>query len=69
MTTALIACIRFYQRITRGLAAIGFGPFARAGCRQWPTCSEYGIAEITRLGAGRGLVRALVRVAHCHPFA
>ncbi len=69
MTTVLLTCIRAYQRISRALIALGFGPFARSGCRQWPTCSEYGMSAIAQHGPIRGVAKAVIRVAHCHPLA
>lgn len=40
-----------------------------AGCRFYPTCSEYTTQAVRRYGVGRGLWLALTRLGRCHPWA
>lgn len=68
MTILLTSLIAAYQRISRALIAIGFGPLSHFGCRQWPTCSEFGIEAIRHHGPTRGLMKTAIRIARCHPL-
>lgn len=56
---ALLACIRAYQVLARGLPS---------RCRYLPTCSEYAAEAIEAHGAARGVSLALRRVGRCHPW-
>lgn len=48
------------------------GPFRHfffaAGCRFYPSCSQYGYEAIDRYGVIRGLLKSMVRIAKCNPF-
>jgi uncharacterized protein len=54
------APIRGYRRYV--------SPMLAPRCRFEPSCSAYAVQAIEELGAGRGLVLALRRLARCHPF-
>ncbi len=69
MTRALVAVIRLYQHVSHALTACGFGLFSLSGCRQWPTCSEYGIIALQEHGAARGSLKAAVRILRCNPLS
>lgn len=56
----LMALIRAYQRLIR--------PLLPATCRFYPSCSDYAAEAVRRHGAIRGVILAVIRVAHCHPF-
>lgn len=38
-------------------------------CRYSISCSDYALLAIEKHGTGKGLLMALKRLAHCHPFA
>ncbi len=58
--------IRGYQLFVSPLKRLLFGP--SAGCRFYPTCSQYAIEAIERHGLLWGGWRALCRILRCHPF-
>ena len=45
-----------------------FGRMLGGQCRFHPTCSQYAIDAINKYGAMRGSVRAIKRIARCHPW-
>jgi putative membrane protein insertion efficiency factor len=55
-----IASIRFYQRF--------LSPLKGASCRFYPSCSEYSILSLQKHGLMLGFIKALLRLAKCHPF-
>lgn len=55
----LLACVRAYQVLARGLPP---------RCRYLPTCSAYAAEAIEVHGAARGVWLALRRVGRCHPW-
>ncbi|MDR2794861.1 MAG: membrane protein insertion efficiency factor YidD [Holosporaceae bacterium] len=62
MQKVAIALIRFYQAI--------ISPHLRLfQCKFFPTCSEYAIMSIKKFGLCKGLLKTLVRLMKCHPFA
>ena len=60
MKYAIISFIKIYQRF--------LSPLFPPSCRFHPTCSAYAIEAITRYGIIKGGLKALLRVAKCHPF-
>ena len=56
----LILPIRGYQRFV--------SPALPPRCRFTPTCSQYAIDAIRRYGVLRGGIKAVCRIAKCHPF-
>jgi putative membrane protein insertion efficiency factor len=57
---ALIFLIRMYQGTLASLVG--------GHCRFYPSCSEYAIEAVRRLGAARGGWLALKRMVRCHPL-
>lgn len=55
-----------YQRFLSPLKRFLFG--ANAGCRFYPTCSEYARVAFLRHGFFRGAYLATGRLCRCHPF-
>lgn len=49
----------------------GWGRFIlpSAGCRYYPSCSEYTKQAIHKYGASRGFLLGLKRLGKCHPFS
>ncbi|MCD6319051.1 MAG: membrane protein insertion efficiency factor YidD [Candidatus Desulfofervidaceae bacterium] len=60
MKYVIISLIKIYQRF--------LSPLFPPSCRFHPTCSAYAIEAITRYGIIKGGLKALLRVAKCHPF-
>ena len=56
-----LAMLRAYKWLVSPL----FGP----ACRYIPSCSEYAMEAVARFGVLKGGLRALWRLARCHPFA
>lgn len=63
--------ISIYQRYIspalHSLTSLVFG--SPAGCRFYPTCSEYGHQAIRKYGIIRGSVLSLKRLLRCHPLS
>ncbi|MBI5450892.1 MAG: membrane protein insertion efficiency factor YidD [Gammaproteobacteria bacterium] len=43
-------------------------PFLGNNCRFYPTCSAYALEALERHGAWKGVLLAIRRVSHCHPW-
>ena len=57
----LLSLISFYRQWV--------SPMLAPSCRFHPTCSSYAIESIRRYGPLGGTVRAIARVARCHPLS
>lgn len=60
MRQLLLVLLRGYKRFV--------SPMFLPACRYVPTCSEYAMEAIARYGAARGTLKAVARLARCHPF-
>ena len=60
MKTIIINLIKLYQF---------FSKFTPKVCRYYPSCSNYMIEAIQKLGVIRGLFLGILRILRCHPFA
>lgn len=60
MKYVIISLIKMYQHF--------LSPLFPSSCRFYPTCSAYAIEAISRYGLAKGGLKALLRVAKCHPF-
>jgi uncharacterized protein len=56
----VINIIKLYQR--------RISPLKKPSCRFYPTCSQYAIDAVSRYGAFRGSIMAVIRISKCHPF-
>jgi len=56
-----IALLRGYQRL--------LSPAFGERCKYYPSCSEYAVQAIDRLGVLRGLVLAGWRLLRCNPWS
>lgn len=43
--------------------------FPQAGCRYYPSCSEYTKQAINQYGAARGFLLGFKRLGRCHPLS
>lgn len=59
-----VLLLRLYQRVLSPLLSAMPG----AGCRFYPSCSEYAAQAVSRYGLLRGGARAARRLCRCHPF-
>lgn len=50
------------------LYQISLSPLLGGQCRFEPSCSQYALDALARYGLLRGTLKAVVRVAKCHPF-
>ncbi|MGE9295355.1 MAG: membrane protein insertion efficiency factor YidD [Puniceicoccales bacterium] len=62
----MAALVRGYQLTLSPVKRLLFGP--HAGCRFYPTCSEYARQAILRHGAFKGGWLALKRIVKCGPW-
>jgi hypothetical protein len=60
LSLAIISFVQAYQVAVR--------PLLFGSCRYQPTCSEYTIEAVERLGPVRGTWMGLRRILRCHPF-
>src|SRR3990167_6706808 len=70
------AAVRFYQLVgspDTGLFRVfiqsASALFPNAGCRFFPSCSEYARSSVSQYGLFRGSVMSITRVASCNPFS
>ncbi|SVD65898.1 uncharacterized protein METZ01_LOCUS418752 [marine metagenome] len=56
----LIKFVRLYQKL--------ISPFLPAGCRFYPTCSEYLAQALGRYNFAKALGLSLIRLFKCHPY-
>ena len=59
--TLVLALLRGYKWL--------ISPLFPPACRYVPTCSEYAMEAVERLGVTRGSLFAGWRLLRCHPFA
>ena len=57
--SVFIKLVRIYQF---------FSAFLPRTCRFYPTCSQYMIESIEKLGLVKGLFRGMSRIIKCHPL-
>ncbi|MFZ9936252.1 MAG: membrane protein insertion efficiency factor YidD [Luteolibacter sp.] len=58
--------IHFYQRILRPALKFSAGP--GAGCRFWPSCSNYFLQAVETHGPLHGSWLGICRIFRCHPW-
>ena len=73
MKKLLILIIKFYRRFLspiKGLLIHILSPSSgeHAGCRFYPTCSEYAIEAVEKYGIIKGSIMAVKRILRCNPF-
>lgn len=61
--------IRGYQLSLSPDHGFGRALAPAAGCRFYPSCSEYTRQAVLRWGAARGVMLGLRRLLRCHPWA
>ena len=60
LTLILINLIKGYKYF--------ISPFLGNSCRYFPSCSEYSIEAIKKLGLYRGILKSFKRILSCHPI-
>ena len=60
LTLILINLIKGYKYL--------ISPFLGNSCRYFPSCSEYSIEAIKKLGLYRGILKSFKRILSCHPI-
>ena len=69
MKKVIIKLIRSYQYFSKDIGGYNAIPLLfRSGCRYYPTCSDYMIESINKLGVWRGLAGGFVRILKCNPL-
>jgi len=64
MRHVLVLFVRAYQvTLSPLLGVLG------AGCRYFPTCSQYTYQAVEKYGWVRGSWMGIKRIGRCHPFA
>jgi len=60
LTLILINLIKGYKYL--------ISPLLGNSCRYFPSCSEYTIEAIKKLGLYRGILKSFKRILSCHPI-
>ena len=60
LTIILINLIKGYKYL--------ISPLLGNSCRYFPSCSEYSIEAIEKLGLYRGILKSFRRILSCHPI-
>ena len=60
LTSILINLIKGYKYL--------ISPFLGNSCRYFPSCSEYSIEAIKKLGLYGGILKSFKRILSCHPI-
>ena len=60
LTLILINLIKGYKYL--------ISPFLGNSCRYFPSCSEYSIEAIKKLGLYGGILKSFKRILTCHPI-
>jgi hypothetical protein len=71
MKKILIKIIKFYRKFLSPLKkffykSLGFS--SNAGCRFYPTCSQYALESIEKYGAFKGSIMSIKRILRCNPL-
>lgn len=64
----VLLVLSLYQRTLSPDHGWGRIFFSSAGCRFYPSCSEYAKQSLIKYGLGLGLWLALKRLSRCHPL-
>jgi len=62
----IIFAVQLYRWTLSPAKRLLFG--ASAGCRFYPSCSQYAVEAVQLHGAGAGSVLAVRRLCRCHPW-
>lgn len=65
----VVALIRWYQATISPDHGWGRVIFPRAGCKYFPSCSEYTKQAVEHYGAGQGLALGIARLGRCNPWS
>jgi putative membrane protein insertion efficiency factor len=57
--------LKGYKKIITPILELLFGN----GCKFNPTCSEYSVVAIEKLGIIKGTLATMKRLSRCHPFS
>lgn len=63
----LVLLVRIYQKTLSPDHSWLKRFFPYGYCKYYPTCSEYGAQAITKYGAIRGSLKAIIRIFKCNP--
>ncbi len=66
---AVLGLVKFYQFTVSPDHGWGRLLSARAGCRFYPSCSEYFYQAVTYYGVVKGTWLGLGRLSRCHPWS
>jgi uncharacterized protein len=69
MKHCIVWLIKCYQRTFSPDHGWGRLIYPSAGCRYYPSCSEYARQSILKQGVARGTWEAAKRLWRCHPWA
>ena len=69
MKGLIIKTIKIYQKFVAPYQGTLFPAGLLAGCRFYPSCSNYTAQAVERYGSLRGLAMGLKRVLKCQPLA
>ncbi len=67
MKSLVINLIKIYQK-TLSPNILGFFSFF-AGCRFYPSCSDYSIKAVEKFGPIKGSWKSVIRILRCGPWS
>ncbi|MFA4818264.1 MAG: membrane protein insertion efficiency factor YidD [Patescibacteria group bacterium] len=69
LNIAILILIRFYQKTLSPDHGWGRYLWPKAGCKFYPSCSDYTYQAIERYGPIKGGALGLSRLSRCHPWS
>lgn len=67
MSIIILKIIKGYQKTVTPISGMILG--SHAGCRFYPTCSNYTYQAVKKFGIPKGLFKGTLRILRCNPLS